>query len=191
MNLFEKTPWVSNNAFVAPNAAVIGDVEVGDQTSVWYGAVVRGDANAVTIGSVTNIQDKTVIQTQPGTDANGFPAGASIGDYCSVGHGSMLVACEVEDEVVIGSGCVVSEGALVEKHSMLAAGTVVPPGRRIPSGQLWGGNPAAYVRDLTEDEVAGIKVGAREQATLGADHALEFLPYGTVYQEAEKLEAAN
>jgi carbonic anhydrase/acetyltransferase-like protein (isoleucine patch superfamily) len=136
MNLFDKTPWVSNNSFIAPNAAVVGDVQIGDESSVWYGSVIRGDSNAVHIGSQSNIQDKAVVQVKPGTDGNGFPASTTIGDYVTIGQGAILTACEVESYAVVGAGAIVSEGALVEKHSMLEAGTVVPPGRRIPSGQV-------------------------------------------------------
>lgn len=87
----------------------------------------------------------------------------------------------------IGAGSTVCEGALVEKHSKLGPGSVVPPGTRIPSGQLWQGNPVQYVRDLTEDEIAGIKTTCEEVNGTADKHAREFLPFGTLYKEAEKL----
>lgn len=186
----DKQPALANDSWVAPNAAVIGDVQVGDRSSVWYGCVLRGDQNQIKIGAVTNIQDRTVIHTVKSL-ASGFPATVTIGNYVTIGHGSTLCSCTIMDETVIGIGCIIEEDALVESHSMLAAGSVVPAGARIPSGQMWAGNPAAYVRDLTEAEIGGFQKQAMEYTDVADAHAYEFLPYGTQYLDAEALKAES
>lgn len=180
MNLFDKRPAVSVDSFVAPNASLIGDVELNDKSSVWYGAVLRADVNRIKVGAVTNIQDRAVV-TVAKENPDGFPTSTTIGNYVSVGHGAVLSACTVEDEVIIGPGAIVLDGALVEKNAIVEAGTVVPPGRRVPSGQIWAGNPATFVRNVEDSDVAEIKEYAERMATVANTHSDEFLPYGTAY----------
>ncbi|OQR84644.1 hypothetical protein ACHHYP_13114 [Achlya hypogyna] len=188
MNLYDKVPNVAFDSWVAPSASVIGDVEICNDASVWYGVVIRGDLNKVSIGNRTNIQDRTVIHTSS-TTTPGLAPGASIGNDVTVGHGCILYSCTIENNCLIGMGSIVLDGALVESNSILAAGTVVPPGRRIPSGQLWAGSPAQYVRDVTEDEIADLTKQAAEYKNLAATHSDEFLPYGTAYLDAERIKA--
>jgi carbonic anhydrase/acetyltransferase-like protein (isoleucine patch superfamily) len=188
MNIFGKAPAMSNDTFIAPNAAVIGNVSLGDRTSVWYGAVVRGDFNAVKIGAMTSVQDRAVIHTVKALPS-GFPATTTIGNYVVVGHGATINSSTIMDEAHIGNGCVLEEGSLVESHTILEAGSVVPAGGRIPSGQVWGGNPAVYVRDLTEAEAGGFQKAAAEQAWLAGEHAGEFFDYGAQYLDAERIKA--
>jgi carbonic anhydrase/acetyltransferase-like protein (isoleucine patch superfamily) len=105
----------------------------------------------------------------------------------TVGHGAVLNSCTIEDEALIGMGAIVMEGAVVERRAMLAAGAVVGPGKRVPAGQLWAGNPAQFVRDLTEDEQEGFKKQAESYSALAAEHASEFPEFGTAYLQAERL----
>ena len=131
----------ANDAFVAPNATVVGRVELRDEASIWYGAVVRGDHADVSIGSVANVQDRAVIETVS-TLESGFPASVTVGDYTSVGAGSCLKSCVVEHTVDIGEGCVIDQGAVVQNTVVLEPGSVVPAGALITSGGRWAGNPA-------------------------------------------------
>ncbi len=135
MNLYDKVPAIAHDSWVAPNASVIGNVEICNDASVWYGCVLRGDLNKISIGNRTNIQDRTVIHTSS-TTSPGLDAGTSIGNDVTVGHACVLYSCTIENNCLIGMGSIVLDGALVESNSILAAGTVVPPGRRIPSGQV-------------------------------------------------------
>jgi len=173
-------------AFVAPNASVIGEVLMLDQSSVWYGAVVRGDKSKVKIGAVSSIQDRAVITTVSKLDS-GFPSDVDIGDYVTVGQGAVLTSCVIGHKVSIGAGAIIQEGVVVEQNSIVAAGSVVLADTLIPSGQLWAGNPAKYIRDISEEEGQNFEKVAEQTSLLASEHAEEFLPYGTVYQEAEKL----
>lgn len=171
---------------MAPNASVIGDVLLYDRTSVWYGAVLRGDKSKIKIGHNTNVQDRAVISTVSSLE-NGFSADVDIGDSVTIGHGALLTSCVIKDKVLIGQGAIVQEGSVIESNVILAAGSVVLPETMIPKGQLWAGNPAKYVRDVTEEEVAGFEKSAKSYATLAEEHLEEFLPFGTAHLEAEKL----
>lgn len=184
MNLYEKHPTVENNVFVAPSASVIGHVEILHKSSVWYGAVVRGDLNPVEIGGFTAIQDRAVVHTAKSVE--GRPAAVCrIGDHVTVGPGAVLQSCTVENACSIGAGAVVMEGALVETHSIVAPGAVVHPGRRIPSGQLWSGNPATFERNLSKEEMARFEEDAEFTADLAKEHSHEFLPEGGAYKDVE------
>jgi len=186
MNLAEKRPYVATDAWVAPNAAVIGDVQVGDRSSIWYGCVLRGDRNQIRIGAMTNLQDRAVVHTA-GALESGFPATATIGNYVTVGQGAVLYSCTVMDEVSIGAGAILEEGSLIESHTIVEPGAVVRAGARIPSGQVWGGNPAQYIRDVTEDEVLNFQKEATDATKLANAHSYEFLPYGTAYLQADEI----
>ena len=191
MNLFDKRPFVAVDAFVAPNASVIGDVKVMDRSSVWYGAVLRGDTNKIRVGANTNIRDNVVVQVSR-ESGDGFPTSTSIGSFVSVLDGAVLSSCVVEDYCIIGQRAVVLDGALIEKNSIVEAGSVVPPGRRIPAGQVWGGNPAVYIRDANDDDMARITNEYENAKNVSDIHQAEFLPYGTAYLQlvpAEGYEA--
>jgi len=150
--------------FVAGNAAVIGDVEIGAECGIWYSVTIRGDVNDIKIGKRTNIQDGSVIHVT--TDFQG----TYIGDNVTVGHMALLHACTVEDDVLIGMQACVMDGAVVEKRSMVAAGALVTPGKRVLSGQLWGGRPAKYMRDLKQEELDYIDWSAKHYAELAAEY---------------------
>lgn len=181
MNIYDKRPVVANDTFVAPSATVIGDVYLNNQSSIWYGAVVRGDTNTVRIGAVSNVQDRAVIHTGKKSADSVFPTSTTIGNYVTVGHGAVLSSCVVEDNVFIGANALVLDGALVQSNAVVEAGAVVPPGRRVPAGQVWAGNPATYVRDVSDDDKAQIVATAESYAAIAEKHSTEFLPYGSAY----------
>lgn len=192
MTFWGSKPFMTNDTFIAPTASVIGNVTNWDESSVWYGAVVRGDSHPITIGFSTNIQDRAVVNTLPAkveTLESGFPPVCDIGHYVSVGAGSVLVSCRIEDKVEIGAKCTIMEGAVVESNVILDPGTVVPAYSRIPSGQRWGGNPAAYVEDLDDEAKDHIKAHAQKVHLSAREHILEFLPVGNTYVHLEDLEA--
>ena len=140
------------DAFVAPNATLVGDVLMLTQSSVWYGAVLRGDRNKITVGAFSNIQDKVVIDCSNELDT-GFPAEVDILNHVTIGHGAVLRSCVIKDRCIVGMNAVISEGCVMERTSMVAAGSVLLPHSVVPSGQLWAGNPAVYIRDLKFEEI--------------------------------------
>jgi len=153
-------PAFGRAVFVAPNAAVIGDVAVGDESSIWFSCTVRGDVNNVVIGARTNIQDGTVIHV------SSVGQGTYIGDDVTVGHMALLHACTVESGAFIGMQACVMDGAKVESGAMVAAGALVTPGKIVPAGELWAGAPAIFKRQLTEDEKADILHSAKHYVEL-------------------------
>jgi carbonic anhydrase/acetyltransferase-like protein (isoleucine patch superfamily) len=159
------TPRISPKAFIAPGAAVIGDVEIGEDSGVWFGCVIRGDVNSIRIGSRTNIQDGTTIHVTRDTGPT------TIGSGVTIGHAVLLHACTLQDNCFIGMRATVMDGAIVESGAMVAAGALVTPGKRIPSGQLWAGSPAKYFRDLSAEDVAFFPISAENYVK----HAREYL----------------
>jgi len=178
-------PDLGQGAFVAPSAAVIGDVDLGPKASVWYNTVIRGDVGSVKVGEETNIQDGVVIQasTFPGfleaehKDEDDHevdvvvPKDVTIGRRVTIGHGAMIYASTIGDHALVGINAVVGEGATVESKAMVAANAVVAPQTVVPARQLWAGNPAAYVRDLTEEEVAYLDTSATNYMKLASEHS--------------------
>lgn len=143
-----KWPDVAPDVFIAPGARVIGDVAIGEQSSVWFNCVLRGDVNLIRIGHGTNIQDGSVIHVTRKTH------GTFIGDNVLIGHMCLIHGCTLEDGAFVGMGAVVMDACVIEAGGMLAAGSLLTPGKRVPAGQLWAGRPARYLRDLTPEEVA-------------------------------------
>ena len=154
-------PRLGERVWVDPAASVIGDVELGDDASIWPGAVVRGDVNSIRIGARSNLQDLCVVHvTHDGP--HGPPGGLAtvIGDDVTVGHGAIIHACSIGDASLIGMGAIVLDGARVEKNGFVGAGAVVSPGKVVGSGELWLGNPARCVRRLSEAEIAQLYYSA-------------------------------
>lgn len=178
-------PDVAVDAFVAPNAVLAGEVIVQDKASIWYGVVVRGDLNRIKVGPWSSIGDKSVLHAAAASE-RGNSAETDIGKFVTIGAYSTLRSCVVEDAVVIGQRCVIMEGSIIEKNAILASGSVVPPGRRIPGGEVWAGNPARFVRVVTNDEIALIPKLAEDILEIAQTHSEEFLPYSTAYLELEK-----
>ena len=164
------TPSIHPSAFVAPGAHVIGDVEIGADASIWYNCVVRGDVNTIRIGARSNVQDGTVIHVdspKPGRSP-GHPT--LIGEDVLIGHMAMVHACTLMDRAFVGLGAIVMDGCVMESDTMLAAGAMLTPGKRIPSGQIWAGRPARYLRDLSDDERAAHIEGIARYVALAQDH---------------------
>ena len=157
-------PKIHETAFIAPSASIIGDVEIGEDGNIWYGCVLRGDVNDIRIGKRTNIQDGTIVHVTKGGH------GTYIGDDVTVGHAAILHACTVKSFGFVGMQACVMDGAVIEGNAMLAAGALLTPNKRIPSGQLWAGRPAKYMRDLNEAELKEIKRSASHYVELGRAH---------------------
>ncbi|XP_027149232.1 gamma carbonic anhydrase 1, mitochondrial [Coffea eugenioides] len=172
MNIFDKAPLVDKEAFVAPSASIIGDVQVGRGSSIWYGCVLRGDVNGITVGSGTNIQDNSLVHVAK-SNLSGKVLPTIIGDNVTIGHSAVLHGCTVEDEAFVGMGAALLDGAVLEKHAMVAAGALVRQNMRIPSGQVWGGNPAKFLRKLSDEEIAFISQSATNYCNLAQVHAAE------------------
>lgn len=149
----DSSPKIATDVFVAQNAVIIGDVEIGSQSSIWYNVVLRGDVECIRIGKRSNIQDGTVVHVT----ANRF--GTYIGDDVLVGHNAVIHGCTLENGAFVGMGAIVLDGCVVEGGAMVAAGALLTPGKRVKSGELWGGNPAKKMRDLTPEQIAGLKAG--------------------------------
>ncbi len=158
-----ESPKIHEEAFVAPEATVIGRVTIGKAASVWPEAVVRGDMNYITIGEGTSVQDGCVLH-------NTFESPLIIGSYVTIGHDVVLHACTVEDESLIGMGAIVLDGATIPKHSIVAAGSVVTPGKSFPEGSMIMGSPAKVVRALSEEEIRGLRQHAQGYMKLAASH---------------------
>jgi carbonic anhydrase/acetyltransferase-like protein (isoleucine patch superfamily) len=166
-----KAPRIDPAAFVAPGAQLIGDIDIGPQASIWYNCVLRGDVNRISIGARSNIQDGSVIHVDsphPGAP-NGHPT--IIGAEVLIGHLAMVHGCILHDRAFVGLGAIVMDGCEIEGEAMLAAGAMLTPGKRIPSGQLWAGRPARYVRDLTPEDLAGHRMGVAHYVELGKAHS--------------------
>lgn len=157
-------PTIAPDAFIAEGAVVIGDVHIGAESNVWFGCVVRGDVNHIRIGNRTNIQDGTVIHVTRKTGPT------IIGSGVTIGHSVLLHACTLEDDCFIGMHSTIMDGAVVESGAWVAAGALVPPGKRILKGQIWAGNPARYLRDMKPEEVAFIPVSAQNYVDLSRDY---------------------
>ncbi len=157
-------PKIGSDVFIAENAIVAGDIEIGEESNIWFGVTMRGDVHEIRIGKRTNIQDNSVVHVTRGV------SGTYIGDEVTVGHGAILHACTVENQAFIGMGAVILDEAVIEEQAMVAAGAVVTPRKIVPSGQLWGGNPARYMRDLTKEEIAFFEKSADNYVKLSKDY---------------------
>jgi len=154
MPLASRRPTIAHDVFIAANASVIGDVNVGEGSALWYGTVVRGDVNSIKIGKKTSVGNRTVVHVS-GTMSS--PAATHIGDNVVIGDGAILHGCTLHDECRVEDGAIVYDGAVVEKHAIVGPGAVVTSGKRVPSGQYWAGNPAKFVRDVSADEVKALQ----------------------------------
>lgn len=157
------------NNFIAPSASVIGNVTIGEHSSVWYGATVRGDVNTVKIGSKTSVGDRAVVHVAK--IQGDHPT--YIGNNVTIGAGAIVHACTIEDLVVIGESAQIMDGASVSTNSIISPASIVTPGTKVPSGELWSGSPAKKVRSLTADEIASISESAHDTLELAYLHAVE------------------
>jgi carbonic anhydrase/acetyltransferase-like protein (isoleucine patch superfamily) len=160
------SPRIAATAFVAPTAALIGDVEIGAQSSVWFHCVLRGDTNFIRVGERSNIQDGSIVHVNAGN----WPT--IIGDDVTVGHAAIIHACTLRDRAFVAMGATVLDGATIEEDGVLAAGALLTPGKRIGRFELWQGSPAKFVRVLDAAERAQKFDGA---ARLYVEMAARFL----------------
>ncbi|MBE2899850.1 gamma carbonic anhydrase family protein [Methanothermobacter thermautotrophicus] len=147
---------------VLEGARIVGDVRIGDCSSVWYNAVLRGDLEPIEIGCCSNIQDNCVVHT-----SHGYPV--RVGDHVSVGHAAVLHGCMVEDNVLIGMNSTILNGAVIGENSIVGAGSVVTSGKKFPPGSLIIGTPARAVRELSDEEIESIRDNARRYALLARE----------------------
>jgi len=159
-------PKLGEHVYIHPNATIIGEVKIGQDSSVWPGVVVRGDVNHIHIGHGTNVQDLSVLHVshKSSWDLAGSPL--IIGNNVTVGHSVILHGCTLEDECLIGMGSIVMDKAIVQKHVLLAAGSLVTEGKVLESGYLYVGRPAKKMRALTEGEVAHFMYSANHYIKL-------------------------
>jgi len=170
-----KQPQISERVMIAPESYVLGDVSLGNDASVWPGAVIRGDMHAITVGERTSVQDGAVLHITHGSDYNpgGYPL--SIGDDVTIGHQACLHGCTIGDEVLIGIGSIVLDGAVVESQVVIGAGSLVPPGKRLESGYMYKGSPAKQARPLTDKEKSFFKYSAGNYVKLKDEYLSEGL----------------
>lgn len=149
-------PAIAEGVFVAPSASVVGDVVIGESSSVWFGVVMRGDVFPIRIGSRTNIQDNSVVHV------TGGKAMTTIGDDVTVGHSVIVHGCKVGNRCLLGMGSILLDGAVIEDECFIAAGSLVPPGMHVPSRSMVMGRPGKVIRTLRPDELESIDFAARD-----------------------------
>ncbi|AMM50302.1 acetyltransferase [Rufibacter sp. DG15C] len=162
-------PTLGDACFIAPNATIVGDVQLGDQCTVWFNAVIRGDVHRIRIGNKTNIQDGAVIH------CTYQKAPTTIGNNVSIGHNALVHGCTVEDNVLIGMGSIVMDKAVVQQHCIIAAGAVVLENTICESGHIYAGVPAKKVKALSPDQITGM-----------AQTANNYVLYASWFQEGEE-----
>ncbi|WP_309080475.1 gamma carbonic anhydrase family protein [Zhihengliuella sp.] len=158
-----RTPAVAPTAFVAPTAVLSGDVKIGDGASVFYGVSVRGDSDAIRIGARSNLQDNVVVHADRGVPC-------TVGEGVSVGHSAVLHGCTIGDDCLIGMSATVMNGSVIGAGSLVAAGALVLEGTQVPPRSLVAGVPAKVRRELTDDEVAGLRTNAQTYLVLAEKH---------------------
>lgn len=160
----DKSPKISETAFIADSAVIIGDVEIGDHSSVWFNATVRGDQNKIIIGNRTSIQDNAVIHVDNINDVQ-------IGDNVSVGHGSVLHGCKIENNVIIGMNSTVLNGSEISNDSIVGANALISEGKKFPEKSLIIGVPGRIKRELEQVEIESIAKNAAEYVELINDYS--------------------
>jgi carbonic anhydrase/acetyltransferase-like protein (isoleucine patch superfamily) len=143
--VLEKSPVYGENCWFAPNATLVGDVVMGNDCTVWFNAVVRGDVNSIVMGNRVNIQDGAIVHcTYKKTQT-------VIGNSVSIAHNAIVHGCVIEDEVLVGMGAIIMDGAIIGKNSIIGAGAIVTQNTIVPPGTVWAGNPARYIKDVSPE----------------------------------------
>ncbi len=166
-----KSPRFDETNFVAPSADIIGDVVLGSESSVWFNTTIRGDVNYIRIGDRSNVQDNCCIHVTNKTHPT------IIGNEVTIGHGAVIHGCTIKDRVLIGINATVLDGAVIEEDCMIAAGSLVAPGKTMPSGWLCMGSPAKPARKLSDEEIASIRT-----------YSENYIKYSRTYQQKDKYE---
>lgn len=165
-----KAPRIHSSAFIAPGCRIIGDVEIGEDVSIWYNCVIRADVNRVVIGARSNVQDGSVIHCDSPKPARPEGFATVIGEDVLIGHMAMIHGAVLEDRAFVGLGAIVMDGSHIEGDGMLAAGAQLT-GKRIGARQLWMGRPAKYLRDLDDAAIEANRAGVRGYVLNGRHHA--------------------
>lgn len=166
-----KTPRIHETAFIAPGCTIIGEVEIGEGSSVWYNCVLRADVSRIVIGKRSNVQDGSVLHCDPPRpgDPDGSPL--IIGDDVLIGHMAMVHGCLIHDRGFVGLGAIVMNKAVIGSDAMLAAGAMLTEGKVMEPRELWGGRPARKMRDLDEAAIMGMRIGTAHYADNAKHHA--------------------
>ena len=159
-------PSIADNAYIDSSAVIIGQVQIGTDVSVWPMTVIRGDVHQIKIGAMSNIQDGSILHVTHKSNHNPEGGPLLIGLGVTVGHGAILHACDIGDYCLVGMGSTILDEAQMEHHSMLGAGSVLPPGKIIKTGELWVGNPAKKVKHLSQSQVDSLEYSARHYVKL-------------------------
>lgn len=166
-----RSPQYDDSVFIAPSADLIGDVTLGTESSVWFNVTIRGDVNWIEIGDRTNVQDNTCIHVMNQTGPT------KIGNEVTIGHSAMIHGCTIHDRVLVGIKAVILDEAVVESDVIIAAGSLVPPGKRLESGYLYMGSPVKQARKLTDEEIASIR-----------QYSQNYVKYMRAYQQKDTYE---
>lgn len=168
----DKKPDYPDSVFVAPSADIIGDVSIGEESSIWFNVTIRGDVNWIEIGERSNIQDNVCIHVMNQTGPT------EIGDDVTIGHNAMIHGCTIYDRALIGIHATVLDEAIIESDVIIAAGSLVPPGKRLESGYMYMGTPVEKKRELTDDEIKSIK-----------EHSDNYVKYARAYMQKDTYES--
>lgn len=163
-------PHTQGGVFLHPSAQVIGDVMIGEESSIWANAVVRGDVNHIRIGRCSNIQDLTMCHVSHKTPENPLGSPLLIGDFVTIGHSAILHGCTIGNECLIGMGTIVMDDVVIPDHVMVGAGSLIPPRKVLESGVLYAGRPAIAVRALSAKEIAYLRYSAEHYVRLKEDY---------------------
>ena len=166
-----RSPEFDDTVFVAPSADIVGDVTIGSQSSVWFNVTIRGDVNWIEIGERSNVQDNTCIHVMNQTGPT------SIGNEVTIGHSVMIHGCTIKDRVLVGIQSTILDKAVIEPDVIIAAGSLVPPGKHLESGYLYMGTPVQQKRKLTDKEIASIK-----------EHSENYIKYSRSYQQKDQYD---
>lgn len=160
INFEGSSPKIGKNCFIAPNATLIGEIEIGEDSSIWFGTVLRGDVNSIKIGARCSIQDLSMLHVRHSSETSkGFPT--LIGDDVTVGHKVMLHGCTIENACLIGMNATILDGAVIGKESIVGAASLVTQNKKFPPRSLILGNPAKIVRTLSDEEIVGLYKSAQ------------------------------
>ncbi|MDH5358826.1 MAG: gamma carbonic anhydrase family protein [Gammaproteobacteria bacterium] len=166
----DKQPDIHSSVFIDETALVVGDVQIGKNSSVWPLTVVRGDVNSIVIGENTNIQDNSVLHVSHAGPYNPGGFDLKIGDNVTVGHRVILHGCQIKDSCLIGMGSTIMDGVIIEPHTIIGAGSLVTENKHLESGYLWMGSPARQVRKLRNEEIESIEYSAQHYVRLKNSH---------------------
>lgn len=172
MGIGENKPSV-DYGWIAPNSTLVGEVDVSSYSSIWYNATLRAEYSPIRIGNYSSIGDYTVIYTLNPVPT-GVPGSVTIGKHVTIEQKCTIFSSIIDDEVFIGNNTVIGEGCKIEKGAAIAPNSFIPHGKRIPGGQLWGGNPVKYIRDLTDEEIYANYIGSFNIWNLAQNHLNDF-----------------